>query len=55
MKGVTVLNPSHKNPPKKKSNKLKPRNLNTNTEEICKKYNVFSILFHHWFFDLWKI
>lgn len=45
MKGVTDLNSSSKKSPKKDNAKLIPRNVNTNTKEICKRISLSAAFF----------
>jgi hypothetical protein len=45
-KGVIVLSSSSKKSPKKKSNKLAPKNINKSTKDAYKSVDLITALFH---------
>ena len=46
MKGVISLSSSSKKSPKKKSNKLAPKNINKSTKDVYKSVDLITTLFH---------
>ena len=44
-KGVIVLSSSSKKSPKKKSNKLVPKNINKSTKDVCESVKLITALF----------